>query len=474
VLRKLRPGIPLLALYGKQNQLKRVGVYERFVSTPNAALFATDIAARGLDFPSVNWVIQLDCPEDANAYIHRVGRTARYQKGGQALLLLLSSELAMVECPKEKKIPIHEINVNPKKCRSIQGKLQAFCAQNQDIKLWAQKSIVSYTRSVYLQSNKKVFDVHKLPIEEYAASLGLLVPPRIRFMKKLKKKVGPSEERKMKEIEEQKLGIELLTDRFAKDEELTTINDDTQQTKNQKTKPKKKSVTNLDNESEEEDLLVTKQGKQQHDMLETDKELNEISTVVKARKPQSKVAMAKKLLRKDIKLNSKIVFDTDGQGLEVRQKAFESDDDKNEELEPVSLDAIHKAGGIDIDSVMSEMKDQDVEDRQVERLKVKEKHRDLRLKEKLERKAASIGAKSTAILLSDGGDGEIDSGLQGLLDRISSGESSEEEEISQPQTKKSRKVATKMKSETKQSSPTPTTSDFSQDEAMALHLLGVT
>ncbi len=42
------------------------------------ALFATDIAARGLDFPTVDWVLQMDCPEDVPAYIHRAGRTARF------------------------------------------------------------------------------------------------------------------------------------------------------------------------------------------------------------------------------------------------------------------------------------------------------------------------------------------------------------------------------------------------------------
>lgn len=49
-------------------------------------LFATDIAARGLDFPTVDWVLQVDCPEDVASYIHRVGRTARYVSGAHSTL----------------------------------------------------------------------------------------------------------------------------------------------------------------------------------------------------------------------------------------------------------------------------------------------------------------------------------------------------------------------------------------------------
>lgn len=62
-----------------------------------------------LDFPAVNWVVQLDCPENANEYIHRAGRTARFQKSGESLLVLLPSELAILEELQKKKIPIQEI-----------------------------------------------------------------------------------------------------------------------------------------------------------------------------------------------------------------------------------------------------------------------------------------------------------------------------------------------------------------------------
>uniref|UniRef100_A0A673YLA2 ATP-dependent RNA helicase n=1 Tax=Salmo trutta TaxID=8032 RepID=A0A673YLA2_SALTR len=108
---RLRPGMPILALHGKQQQMKRVEVYNDFIKKKNAVLFATDIAARGLDFPAVNWVLQFVCPEDANTYIHRVGRTARYKEGGEALLVLLpSEEESMLSQLQEKKVPINRIH----------------------------------------------------------------------------------------------------------------------------------------------------------------------------------------------------------------------------------------------------------------------------------------------------------------------------------------------------------------------------
>jgi ATP-dependent RNA helicase DDX10/DBP4 len=70
----LAPGIPLLSLHGKQSQAKRMAVYQAFGRKKFAALFCTDVAARGLDFAGVDWVVQLDCPEDADTYLHRVGR----------------------------------------------------------------------------------------------------------------------------------------------------------------------------------------------------------------------------------------------------------------------------------------------------------------------------------------------------------------------------------------------------------------
>ena len=52
-------------LHGKQKQMARLDTCKKFTSTKHAVLLATDLAARGLDFPSVDWVLQVDAPEDA-------------------------------------------------------------------------------------------------------------------------------------------------------------------------------------------------------------------------------------------------------------------------------------------------------------------------------------------------------------------------------------------------------------------------
>ncbi|KAK1896787.1 putative ATP-dependent RNA helicase DDX10 [Dissostichus eleginoides] len=204
VLCRLRPGMPILALHGKQQQMKRVEVYNDFLRKQNAVLLATDIAARGLDFPTVNWVLQFDCPEDADTYIHRVGRTARYKEGGEALLLLLpSEEKGMIGQLQEKKVPINKIQVNPEKLQNIQQKLQAFLAQEQEQKERAQRCFVSYLRSVFLMKNKEVFDAFKLKLNDYAHSLGLAVAPRVRFLSKAQAQKEEKEAKREEEEEEE-------------------------------------------------------------------------------------------------------------------------------------------------------------------------------------------------------------------------------------------------------------------------------
>ncbi|KAL1969151.1 hypothetical protein VTN77DRAFT_405 [Rasamsonia byssochlamydoides] len=182
--RHLQPGVPLLHLHGRQKQGGRLDITTRFSQAKYAVLFATDVAARGLDFPAVDWVIQVDCPEDADTYIHRVGRTARYERNGRAVLFLdPTEEEAMLKRLEQKKVPIERINVKAKKKQSIKDQLQNMCFKDPELKYLGQKAFISYVKSVYLQKDKEVFKVKELPLEEYAASLGLPGAPRIKFIK---------------------------------------------------------------------------------------------------------------------------------------------------------------------------------------------------------------------------------------------------------------------------------------------------
>ena len=70
--------------------------FSRFKSTPNCVLLATDIAARGLDIPSVDHVIHYQIPRSADAYIHRNGHTARASRDGFSLLMCAPDERRLV------------------------------------------------------------------------------------------------------------------------------------------------------------------------------------------------------------------------------------------------------------------------------------------------------------------------------------------------------------------------------------------
>ena len=182
--RHLQPGVPLLHLHGRQKQTARLDITTRFSATKNACLFATDVVARGLDFPAVDWVIQLDCPEDADTYIHRVGRTARYERNGRAVLFLEpTEEESMLKRLELKKVPIERINVRQKKQQSIKSQLQNMCFKDPELKYLGQKAFISYVRSVHIQKDKDIFKINLLPLEEFSASLGLPGAPRIKFRK---------------------------------------------------------------------------------------------------------------------------------------------------------------------------------------------------------------------------------------------------------------------------------------------------
>ncbi|XP_078078191.1 putative ATP-dependent RNA helicase DDX10 [Mustelus asterias] len=471
---RLRPGLPILALYGKQQQMKRVEVYNEFCRKRAAVLFATDIAARGLDFPALNWVLQLDCPEDANTYIHRAGRTARYKEGGEALLVLLpSEEKAMVKQLEEKKIPINKIKINPGKLTNIQTKLQSFLAEEQELKERAQRCFVSYVRSVYLMKNKDVFDVFTIPLHEYALSLGLAVPPRIRFLQKAQKQQEMSSTSnavhvKYPTVSKDTAAGSLREDDSDADEELEDFKAQFRKDKpsskletQEKTKVRKAVEENVcdkddasndeddasndeddasndedeessnedgdssdqnaeaekdkrtiafqfidddDDDNENQDLLIVKRRNifrfETEEETKADTEEEEI--IKKTATIKTKVKEAKKSLKKNFKVNTKVTFNEEGEMIQQWPPVQKS---------KLGNDLDDDTGGINMEKAKERLREEDKHDKEAYRLKIKEKHRIKKLKEKA-RKAAGRKdqpEEETIAYLGQGGEDEFDS-----------------------------------------------------------------
>jgi ATP-dependent RNA helicase DDX24/MAK5 len=80
--------VPVWPLHSQLQQKQRLKNLDRFKSSPNGILIATDVAARGLDIPHVDHVIHFNLPRTADNYVHRSGRTARAQNPGFALQIV--------------------------------------------------------------------------------------------------------------------------------------------------------------------------------------------------------------------------------------------------------------------------------------------------------------------------------------------------------------------------------------------------
>jgi ATP-dependent RNA helicase DDX47/RRP3 len=90
-------GFGAIPLHGQLSQSSRLGALSKFRSGSRHILVATDVAARGLDIPSVDVVMNYDLPSDSKTYIHRVGRTARAGKSGKAISLVTQYDLEVYQ-----------------------------------------------------------------------------------------------------------------------------------------------------------------------------------------------------------------------------------------------------------------------------------------------------------------------------------------------------------------------------------------
>lgn len=180
---ELHPTYKALQLRSNMRLDKRIGAVDLFSQyDKGCVLFATDVAGRGLDFPNVSLVVQYDLPKEFDDYVHRAGRTARFNAKGVSVLMVMPSEMEFMSLLKQKNIILKQIRGNVLKTqkRSIAEKASMKYSSNIELFKIAKNAFIAYLRDYAkipprfrsFQNSEDVFVVNKLPVKKFAKSFG--------------------------------------------------------------------------------------------------------------------------------------------------------------------------------------------------------------------------------------------------------------------------------------------------------------
>ncbi|KAJ0173338.1 hypothetical protein K1T71_011514 [Dendrolimus kikuchii] len=184
VLPVFLPDIKIFAIHGKMKQ-KRSKILEKFRQADNTILLCTDLLARGLDIPEVEWVLQWEPPTNPACLVHRVGRTARGGAAGCSLLPLLPTEDTyvpfiranqMVEL-KDWRRSKDEIKITDKLKDKVLSILHEQQKKDRSVFDKGQKAFVSHMRAYSKHECNLLLQFKELPLGHIATSYGLLKLP---------------------------------------------------------------------------------------------------------------------------------------------------------------------------------------------------------------------------------------------------------------------------------------------------------
>ncbi|CXI66290.1 ATP-dependent RNA helicase HAS1, putative [Plasmodium berghei] len=172
--------IPTFCIHGKKKQNQRLKSFNEFSAAKNAILLCTNVAARGLDIPNVNYIIQYDPPDDSKEYIHRVGRTCRgNDSAGSAIIFLMKHELKFLNYLKFYNIPVNQFSYDQKKLINIQSQMESIVTKNFHLHKMAREAFKSYLNGYVTYALKDVFDINNLNLMLTSKNFGLDTPPKV-------------------------------------------------------------------------------------------------------------------------------------------------------------------------------------------------------------------------------------------------------------------------------------------------------
>uniref|UniRef100_A0AAQ6AF41 ATP-dependent RNA helicase n=1 Tax=Amphiprion ocellaris TaxID=80972 RepID=A0AAQ6AF41_AMPOC len=165
-------------IHGKMKN-KRNSIFADFRTLKSGILVCTDVMARGIDIPDVNWVLQYDPPSSASAFVHRCGRTARIGNYGNALVFLLPMEESYVnflsinqKCPLQKMNPISDVV-------DVLPKVKAMAVADRAMFDRGMRAFVSYVQAYAKHECSLIFRVKDLDFASLARGFALLRLPKM-------------------------------------------------------------------------------------------------------------------------------------------------------------------------------------------------------------------------------------------------------------------------------------------------------
>ncbi|KAK3941720.1 hypothetical protein QBC46DRAFT_285469 [Diplogelasinospora grovesii] len=187
VLPSIMPaGFSLVSLHGKLEPQVREKNFERFLNaTSPTVLLTTDIAARGLDIPQVDLVVQHDPPTDTKVFIHRCGRAGRAGRRGLAVVMLQPGrEEGYVQLLEVRQTPIKPlqepaISVSDEEVERTSAKFRAQAQADREVFQLAQRAFVSWARSYIEHQASSIFRIQDLDWLDLAKGWGLVELPKM-------------------------------------------------------------------------------------------------------------------------------------------------------------------------------------------------------------------------------------------------------------------------------------------------------
>ncbi|XP_044763667.1 probable ATP-dependent RNA helicase DDX55 homolog [Coccinella septempunctata] len=178
-------GLPIFAIHGKMKE-KRNKVLESFRKAEKGIILCTDVMARGIDIPEIDWVLQWDPPMNASAFVHRIGRTARQGNEGSSLLLLYENEedyVKFIERNQRVFLTPLEDEVSDERIDKYIEIIRNFLMKDRAMMDMGTKAFVSHIRAYSKHECSLLLQVKKLPLGAMALTYGLLQMPKMPELK---------------------------------------------------------------------------------------------------------------------------------------------------------------------------------------------------------------------------------------------------------------------------------------------------